>query len=58
MPKVNIADPEISWDADDPEGFRVGMFRPGPGLGAAGPSKFAVRDTAGAVDLSVSLGGG
>ncbi len=35
MPKVNIADPEISWDADDPEGFRVGMFRPGPGLGAA-----------------------
>ncbi len=34
MPKVNIAEPEISWDRDDADGFRAGMFRPGPELGA------------------------
>jgi uncharacterized cupin superfamily protein len=33
MRRVNIAAPEFSYD-DDPEGFRAGMFRPGPELGA------------------------
>jgi uncharacterized cupin superfamily protein len=35
MPHVNIAAPEFSYDADDPEGFRAGMFRPGKAMGAA-----------------------
>jgi uncharacterized cupin superfamily protein len=34
MDRVNIASPEFHYDADDPEGFRAGMFRPGPDLGA------------------------
>ena len=34
MKKVNIANPEFEYDDDDPEGFRSGMVRPGPGLGA------------------------
>jgi uncharacterized cupin superfamily protein len=34
MARVNIADPEFSYDPDDPDGFRAGMFRFGPGLGA------------------------
>ena len=34
MKKVNIANPEFEYDDDDPEGFRSGMLRPGPGLGA------------------------
>ena len=34
MPQVNIADPEFRYDADDPEGYKAGLFRPGPGLGA------------------------
>lgn len=34
MPKTNIADPEIEWDESDPEGYRCGMARVGPGLGA------------------------
>jgi len=34
MPRVNIADPEFVYDADDPEGYKAGLFRPGPGLGA------------------------
>jgi uncharacterized cupin superfamily protein len=32
--RVNIADPPFAYDADDPEGFRAGMFRTGPQLGA------------------------
>ena len=32
--RVNISDPEFSYDADDPEGFRAGMFRFGARLGA------------------------
>jgi uncharacterized cupin superfamily protein len=32
--RVNIADPEFSYDPDDPEGFRAGMFRFGARLGA------------------------
>ena len=32
--RVNIADPEFRYDADDPEGFRAGMFRFGAQLGA------------------------
>jgi len=34
MPRLNIASPEFHYDADDPEGFRAGMFRFGPKLGA------------------------
>jgi uncharacterized cupin superfamily protein len=34
MPRLNIADPSFTYDADDPEGFRAGMFRFGPQLGA------------------------
>ena len=32
--RVNISDPAFAYDADDPEGFRAGMVRPGPELGA------------------------
>jgi uncharacterized cupin superfamily protein len=31
MKRANIADPKFDYDPDDPEGFRSGMFRPGPG---------------------------
>jgi uncharacterized cupin superfamily protein len=34
MRRVNIASPELTFDADDPDGFRAGMFRFGPLLGA------------------------
>jgi uncharacterized cupin superfamily protein len=34
MHKLNIANPEFSYDSDDPEGFRSGMFRLGKQLGA------------------------
>ena len=34
MKKVNIGDPEFEYDSDDPDGFRAGMVRVGPGLGA------------------------
>jgi uncharacterized cupin superfamily protein len=34
MRRVNIADPDFGWDDEDPEGFRAGMFRPGPDMGA------------------------
>jgi uncharacterized cupin superfamily protein len=34
MPRVNTNDPQFRYDPDDPEGFRSGMFRPGPSLGA------------------------
>ena len=34
MPRLNIASPEFEYDAEDPEGFRAGMFRFGPKLGA------------------------
>ncbi len=32
---VNLAAPEFAYDQDDPTGFRAGMFRFGPLLGAA-----------------------
>jgi uncharacterized cupin superfamily protein len=32
--RVNLNEPELRWD-DDPEGFRSGMFRTGPSVGAA-----------------------
>jgi uncharacterized cupin superfamily protein len=35
MRKINIRNPEFSYDADDPDGFRAGMFRFGPQLGAS-----------------------
>ena len=34
MQKVNIASPEFKYDPDDPEGFRSGLFRFGPMVGA------------------------
>ncbi len=34
MRRVNLADPEFTYDADEPEGFRAGMFRFGAQLGA------------------------
>jgi uncharacterized cupin superfamily protein len=32
--KINIEVPEFSYDGDDPEGFRAGMFRFGKSVGA------------------------
>jgi uncharacterized cupin superfamily protein len=32
--RVNISEPAFEYDADDPEGFRSGMFRFGPKVGA------------------------
>ena len=32
--RVNLADPELQFDSEDPPGFRAGMLRPGPGFGA------------------------
>ena len=34
MKSVSIADPDFTYDDEDPEGFRAGMFRLGPLLGA------------------------
>ena len=34
MAHVNISNPEFGYDPDDPAGFRAGMFRFGPRLGA------------------------
>ena len=34
MRRINIADPELSYEEGDPEGFRSGMARLGPDLGA------------------------
>jgi uncharacterized cupin superfamily protein len=35
MKVVNIASPTFAYDPDDPAGFRAGMFRMGPLVGAA-----------------------
>jgi uncharacterized cupin superfamily protein len=35
MRRVSLVQPDLEYDADDPEGFRAGCFRAGPGLGAA-----------------------
>jgi uncharacterized cupin superfamily protein len=35
MHRVSIASPEFRYDADDPEGFRSGMFRFGKVVGAS-----------------------
>jgi uncharacterized cupin superfamily protein len=32
--RINIAEPSFEYDPDDPEGFRSGMARLGPSLGA------------------------
>ncbi len=34
MKRINIANPSFEYDSDDPAGFRAGMARPGPSLGA------------------------
>jgi uncharacterized cupin superfamily protein len=33
--RINIADPQFAYDEGDPAGFRAGMARPGPDLGAS-----------------------
>jgi uncharacterized cupin superfamily protein len=35
MRRINIAKPEFEYDETDPQGFRSGMARPGPSLGAS-----------------------
>jgi len=35
MLRVSLADPTFEHDPDDPDGFRAGLFRPGPQLGAS-----------------------
>lgn len=35
MQRVNIAAPQFEYDATDPEGFRAGMLRLGPQVGAS-----------------------
>jgi uncharacterized cupin superfamily protein len=35
MRRVNLSNPSIEYDPADPEGFRAGMFRFGPQLGAS-----------------------
>jgi uncharacterized cupin superfamily protein len=34
MRRVSLSDPTLRFDPDDPEGFKAGMFRFGPDLGA------------------------
>ncbi len=34
MRRVNTSEPDFTYDPDDPEGFRSGMFRPGRSFGA------------------------
>ena len=34
MRHFNLSDPDLLYDSTDPEGFRAGMFRMGPDLGA------------------------
>lgn len=34
MRRANLTDPDLAFDDDDPPGFRAGMFRMGPMLGA------------------------
>jgi uncharacterized cupin superfamily protein len=45
MRRVNIANPEFEYDAEDPDGFRAGMARVGPSLGAGqiGTSVYEIR---------------
>ena len=35
MRRVSFSEPAFEHDPDDPEGFRAGLFRPGPQLGAS-----------------------
>ncbi len=34
MAAIDLSTPDFQYDPEDPEGFRAGMFRPGPDLGA------------------------
>ena len=34
MNRINLARSELEFDPTDPEGFKAGMLRPGPELGA------------------------
>jgi uncharacterized cupin superfamily protein len=44
MPRVSVSDPTFTYDPADPEGFRAGMCRLGPQLGAqeSGATVYAV----------------
>lgn len=33
-PRPNVHGSDLEWDETDPEGYRAGLMRPGPGLGA------------------------
>jgi uncharacterized cupin superfamily protein len=35
MKRINVSTAEFAWDESDPDGFRAGMARVGPALGAA-----------------------
>src|ERR1700761_8855021 len=35
MKRINVSTPKFAWDESDPDGFRAGMARVGPALGAA-----------------------
>jgi len=45
MRRVNLSDPDFTYDPEDPAGFRSGMARFGPGLGAkeTGTSLYELR---------------
>ena len=34
MERANVNDCEFDYEGDEPEGYRAGLYRPGPGLGA------------------------
>jgi hypothetical protein len=34
--RISIAEPDSTYDLDDPEGFRAGMLRTGPLVGETG----------------------
>ena len=34
MQHVSLTDPDVTYDPEDPDGFKAGMFRPGKAMGA------------------------
>ena len=53
--RVNLGDPTFSYEDDDPDGMRSGMFRFGPQLGAQDTGAIALRAAAGPGAVPVSL---
>ena len=45
MRSVDVGSPTFTYDEDDPPGYRAGLFRPGPELGASvtGASVYELR---------------